>query len=122
MAALEIEERWSDGVWRGFMESLLGLVLMATRENIIWPWDFCSSVFPSWIWLHQFHPAKVFSVILQSSGQKILTKVEDDLQMTEMFFHVRGKPKLPARKNKKHAWMQHNSWEIRVSLTSRTES
>lgn len=36
LAGLEIEKRWSDGVWWGFMESVLGFTLMATRVNILY--------------------------------------------------------------------------------------
>ncbi len=35
LAGLEIEKRWSGGVWWGFMESVRGFTLMATRVNIL---------------------------------------------------------------------------------------
>lgn len=91
VAGLEIEKRWSDGVWRGFMESVLGFTLMATRVNILYDRGISAvQCFQAKVGLRLgwcLHRANAVSGI--QYGQKILTKLEDNLRMIKMFCHIR---------------------------------
>lgn len=108
------------------MESVLGFTLMATRVNILYDRGISEA-------RRKLASAGVCTqpsaVSVIRYGQKILTKLEDNLRMIEMFCHVGGekKPKpASAREERKPSAgaTQHKSSRICLSALgeSRTQS
>lgn len=128
MAALEIKKRWSDGVWHGFMESVLGFTLMATRVNILY--DRGISAAPCFLASSGVsNKQALFFVILWSCDPtvyKFSPSLKNNLWVIEMFETQTNRQEeqklFPTATSRWICVSTVGNLGVKVSVTSHTES